>query len=79
MVQTDPYDTWEETEAALKVVYRLVYQMHETKPSKGSAEEVLWEQEMREIRKWAIHLNYRRININIRKQEQWKRTQRSTQ
>ena len=61
---TDPYDTWEQTESALRAINKLVLLMCDKKPKKDSPEEKVWEAEMVEVRKWVISVHYRRIVIN---------------
>lgn len=63
----DKYDTWDETEAALRAINKLFIYLHDTKPKKDSPEEKVWEAELKEVRKWAISVGDRRIQILIRK------------
>jgi hypothetical protein len=61
----EPYDTWERTEHALKVIHRTVHLMCELRPKSGTPEEKIWEAEMRELRKWIVQVHERRIALNI--------------
>lgn len=61
------YDSWDNTDSALSAVFKLMYYMHENKPLKGSVEEVRWESELKEIRKWCISIHVRRIALNMQK------------
>ena len=60
----DPYDTWEQTEAAMSAIDKTVKLMCELKPKKDSPNEKVWEAEMKEVRKWIVSVHYRRIAIN---------------
>lgn len=62
------FETWEETEAALRVIHKLFIQLHDAKPKKDSPDEKLWEEELKEVRKWAINVNNRRVALNIERQ-----------
>ena len=66
-MQFDQYDTWEKTESALAVIKRAVFLMCELRPKGGTPEEKVWEDEMRELRKWIIHVHERRILLNMGK------------
>ena len=59
------HDTWEKTEAALSVIKRLIIDMHNSKPDKNTKEELLWEMQLSEIRRWAVTVHYRRIELCI--------------
>lgn len=63
----DKYDTWESTEAALRAINKAFMLLHDNKPKKDSPEEAVWEEELKEVRKWAVSVNYRRIYITQRK------------
>lgn len=67
-MKTDPYDSWEKTELALKAQKRLVHVMCEIKPSsKDLLATAAWDAEMREVRKWIGSVHDRRISLNIKK------------
>jgi len=70
------FDTWEETEAALRVIHKLFIQLHDAKPKKDSPDEKLWEEELKEVRKWAIIVNNRRVLLNIERQRKLRMTMR---
>ena len=61
------YDTWEQTDSALSVIHKTVHMMCDLKPKSGTAEEKAWENEMKELRKWAILVHERRIAINVKR------------
>ena len=60
-------DSWAATEAALRAINKLFILLHNAKPKetpkRDSPAEKAWEEELKEVRKWAISLNYRRITI----------------
>jgi hypothetical protein len=64
------HDTWEATEAALRAAKKLLIFLHDNKPpetkKKDSPAELAFEEELKEVRKWCVTLNYRRIFINQR-------------
>ena len=74
MFKPDPYDTWKNTEIALKAVYRLIHLMCDIKPSSKTSpvEYKAWDDEMKEIRKWCVNVHERRIELNIRDLKQGK-------
>lgn len=61
------YDTWEDTDAALRAVRQLFIYLHDNKPKKDTPGEKLWEAELVEVRKWAITIHERRIQLLLRK------------
>jgi hypothetical protein len=64
----DPFDTLAATDAALEAIFKLVYVYCEVKPPKTRPKELaIWEAEMKEVRKWAVQIHDRRIELNIRK------------
>lgn len=63
---SDKYDTFEATDSALRAINKLFFLLHEQKPAKGSPEEQAWEAELKEVRRWAIDVHYRRIDICMR-------------
>ncbi len=62
---------WEWTEAALRVVNTALNVMHDKEPDKKDAKQahnrLLWEQEMHELRRWAISIHNRRIADNVKR------------
>jgi hypothetical protein len=62
-------DSWAATDAALRAINKLFILLHNTKPKetpkRDSPAEKAWEEELKEVRKWAISLNYRRVQLNI--------------
>jgi len=61
------YDTWENTESALRAVTKLFIYLHDTKPKKDSPAETAWEAELKEVRKWAVSIGARRIALVMSK------------
>ena len=62
------FDTWEETDAALRAIKKIILLLHETRPSEKSKDEALkkvFEDELKEIRKFAISVHERRIRLNL--------------
>lgn len=59
---------WEWTIIALRAIRKTIAMMYDNEPDKkDSVNRLSWEQEMREIRKWAIDVHNRRITCNIHK------------
>lgn len=66
-VSTPAYVTeWEWTDIALRAIRKTIAMMYDNEPDKkDSTNRLMWEQEMREIRKWAVDVHNRRIKCNI--------------
>ena len=59
---------WEWTQAALRVINKSILMMYENEPDKKDiVNRVPWEQEMHELRKWAISIHNRRIQVNMKR------------
>ena len=59
---------WEWTEAAVRVIKKCIRMMYENEPDKKDvANRIPWEQEMHELRRWAISVHNRRINVNMKR------------
>lgn len=65
------HDTWEATEAALSAAKKLLIHLHNNKPpetkKKDSPEELFFEDELKEVRKWCVSIHERRIQVNIKR------------
>lgn len=59
------FDTWEQTDAAIRVIRAAFILLDPSAPKKDTPEAKVREAELQELRKFAISVHHRRIALNI--------------